>query len=402
MFKYFSIISSLLLLSFLCSGQEQPIELINPSFEDLPGVEKVPYGWNDCGFAEETPPDIHPSSNINKLFFEVDNRPQNGASYIGMVVRDNETYEGISQRLRNPMIAGNCYQFSIYLSKSKNYLSFNREFTIKEQFTTPIVLQVYGGSSLCDKKQLLAQSNIITSNRWIRYDFNFTPETNLDYFILQAFYNTPVLFPYNGHILMDNASAIIPVPCEEEVLEVDILAAADTETNETPETPNTPKTPEVQNVKTTPKGGSILEKSKDRETVLIAKNKSIINKELDIKSIEVGKKIELKALYFNDDSSVITNESNPALEELYNFLKTNNSIRIEVGGHTNNLPPDTYCDKLSASRARSVYNYLIRKGISTYRLKYKGYGKRQPIASNDTNEGRKKNQRVEIKILSIN
>lgn len=402
MLKIISIIPTLLVLSLLCAAQEQPIELINPSFEDLPGVERVPYGWNDCGFAEETPPDIHPSPNRNDLFFEVDNRPQDGASYLGMVVRDNETYEGISQRLRNPMIAGNCYQFSIYLAKSKNYLSYNSQYTGKEQFTTPIVLQVYGGSSLCDRKQLLAQSNIITSNRWIRYDFNFTPETNLDYLILQAFYNTPVLFPYNGHILIDNASAIIPVPCEEEIIEPEILASNDKNIPETPKTPETPKSPKDI---TTPKGGTVITKEAPTQTKVAkstAKKSPKINKDLDIKRIEVGKKIELKALYFNDDSSVITKQSGPALDELYDFLASNSNVRIEVGGHTNNLPPDYYCDKLSTSRAKAVHEYLIKKGISSYRLRYKGYGKREPIATNETNEGRKKNQRVEIKILSIN
>lgn len=403
MLKIISIIPTLLLVSTLCIAQDQPIELINPSFEDLPGVEKVPYGWNDCGFAEETPPDIHPSADVNKPFFGVKNRPQDGASYLGLVVRDNDTYEGISQRLRSPMIAGKCYQFSIYLSKSKNYLSYNSEFTVKEQFTTPIVLQVYGGSSLCDKKQLLAQSNIITSNRWIRYDFNFTPENNLDYLLLQAFYsNTVTLFPFNGHVLVDNASAIIPVPCEEEVLDINTLVTTEKGVPETPETPATPQTPAGKSTESTIAKAEIKEPVKKVTRPTSASTKPKINKELDIKRIEVGKKIELKALYFNDDSSVITNQSIPALDELYDFLASNSNVWIEVGGHTNNRPPDYYCDKLSRARAKAVHDYLLKKGISSYRLKFRGYGKRQPIATNETDEGRKKNQRVEIKILSIN
>jgi outer membrane protein OmpA-like peptidoglycan-associated protein len=402
MLKYITLVPIFLLFNLLCLAQEQPIELINPSFEDLPGKERVPYGWNDCGFAEETPPDIHPSPNVNDLYFGVDNRPQDGASYLGMVVRSNDTYEAISQRLRSPMLAGNCYQFSIYLSRSKNYLSTNSEYTAMEQFTTPIVLQVFGGSSLCDTKQLLAKSNIITSSRWIRYDFNFKPETDLNYLILRAYYNTPVLFIPNGHILVDNASAIIPVPCEDEVLQLDTLIADNSEEQ------NSDATATNTEPKTTPKGGKVIEpKEKEKKEPIVENTKrntesKIINEELDIKRIEVGKKIELKALYFNDDSAVITNQSLPALEELYNFLKNNNKVRIEVGGHTNNLPPDFYCDKLSKARAKAINDYLLKKGISSYRLKYRGYGKREPIASNETNEGRKKNQRVEIKILSIN
>ncbi len=374
-------------------AQEQPIELINPSFEDLPGTEKVPYGWNDCGFAEETPPDIHPSPNINNLFFGVDNRPQDGASYIGMVTRDNDTYEGISQRLTKPMLAGNCYQFSIYLSKSKNYLSVNSSMTATEQFTTPIVLRIYGGSSLCDKKQLLAESNIINTNRWIRFDFTFTPEEDLNYILLQAFWNM-TLFPYNGHVLVDNASSIIPVPCEEEVLKEPVLA-------EVPPTPDTPDTPEVEiKAPTTEPVVKRTEKVTPKTGTTVAKAK--INKELDVDKLSVGKKVQLKALYFNDDSAVIQDSSEPALDELYNFLVDNNTVRLEVGGHTNNLPPDYYCDQLSTNRAKAVYDYLVKKGIPKYRLRYKGYGKRNPIASNDTADGRKQNQRVEVKVLSIN
>ena len=59
------------------------------------------------------------------------------------------------------------------------------------------------------------------------------------------------------------------------------------------------------------------------------------------------------------------------------------------------------CDKLSNDRAKVVAEYLTDKGIPDERLTYKGYGKRRSIASNLTKEGRKKNQRVEIKILSI-
>ncbi|RMD97408.1 MAG: OmpA family protein, partial [Bacteroidetes bacterium] len=58
--------------------------------------------------------------------------------------------------------------------------------------------------------------------------------------------------------------------------------------------------------------------------------------------------------------------------------------------------------KLSTERAKAVADYLILKGIDPERLKYKGYGKRQPIDTNRTAAGRKRNQRVEIKILSLN
>jgi outer membrane protein OmpA-like peptidoglycan-associated protein len=74
---------------------------------------------------------------------------------------------------------------------------------------------------------------------------------------------------------------------------------------------------------------------------------------------------------------------------------------IEIGGHTNGVPDHLYCDKLSTARAKSVAEYIHDKGISPERITYRGYGKRQPIATNNSVEGRRKNQRVEVKILQL-
>jgi len=89
------------------------------------------------------------------------------------------------------------------------------------------------------------------------------------------------------------------------------------------------------------------------------------------------------------------------LNELYEFLYDNPTIVIEVSGHTNGLPADDYCDRISAERAKSVGDFLVNKGIEARRVISKGYGKRKPVASNQTPEGRKKNQRVEIKLIRI-
>jgi len=124
-------------------------------------------------------------------------------------------------------------------------------------------------------------------------------------------------------------------------------------------------------------------------------------KTLDIATLTLGQTIRVDKLYFTADSSTIEPSSYAVLEEIYNFLKDNDKVVIEVGGHTNSLPEDAYCDKLSSSRAKNVAEYLYDKGIPKSRISYKGYGKRQPIASNQTVDGRKKNQRVEIKIVSL-
>lgn len=123
--------------------------------------------------------------------------------------------------------------------------------------------------------------------------------------------------------------------------------------------------------------------------------------QIDASSIEVGQVVRIDKLYFATDSTNISDSSLPVLNEVYSFLMNNPNIIIEVGGHTNGLPPHDYCDRLSTARAKNVAEHLINRGITAERISYKGYGKRKPIASNKTVEGRKKNQRVEIKILSL-
>lgn len=123
--------------------------------------------------------------------------------------------------------------------------------------------------------------------------------------------------------------------------------------------------------------------------------------DLNVKDIKVGQVIQIENLYFSADSVEVSNSSKPVLDEIYSFLNANKNIVVEIGGHTNNIPPDEYCDKLSTERAKNIADYLIIRGIEPKRIDYKGYGKRFPIASNDTAAGRKKNQRVELKVLSV-
>lgn len=118
-------------------------------------------------------------------------------------------------------------------------------------------------------------------------------------------------------------------------------------------------------------------------------------------TLRSGQTIRMEQLQFEADSSNINEASLPVINELYDFLKENEAVFIEIGGHTNSLPPDEVCNRLSTARAKSVVDYLIQKGIDERRLSYRGYGKRVPIADNNTPEGRQQNQRVEIKILRV-
>lgn len=135
------------------------------------------------------------------------------------------------------------------------------------------------------------------------------------------------------------------------------------------------------------------------EKVNIKKSTSMAS--LRSANLVVGEKLRLDNLYFEADSSGIQDKSLDALEDVFTFLEENNTLVIEIGGHTNGIPPHEYCDNLSSARAKNVANYLVTRGIEEDRVTFKGYGKRDPIATNQSQAGRRRNQRVELKIIDI-
>jgi len=380
-------------IAFLCFsigytiGQDGVITLINPGFEDFPRQGKPPKGWQDCGFEGETPPDVQPSDLISASYFEVSKAAFEGNTYLGMVVRDNDTWERVSQRLSSPLEAGQCYEFSLHLCRSELYVSQSRKTYEETNYTTPAKLRIWGGSGHCSKRELLAETSQVNNTRWLEYNFKFEPKSTHTYIMLEAFYNTPILFPYNGNVLIDNASPIVQVPCDEPQVPVAVVP----EPTPQPDPP-TPPTPNLNDPKEDPAVVQSTTNNRPAEKIM---------KELDRKTLKQGQTIKIDKLFFEADSSKIKSESFAVLEELYDFLAENEDVVVEIAGHTNGIPEHTYCDWLSTARAKAVADYLRQRGIQQERLQYKGYGKRDPIASNATSEGRRRNQRVEIKILSF-
>lgn len=125
--------------------------------------------------------------------------------------------------------------------------------------------------------------------------------------------------------------------------------------------------------------------------------------EEDIRMVPLkeGQIIRINNIYFKANQAILLPESFAELDRVLEFLKKNPNIYVEIGGHTNGLPSHEFCDALSQARAKRVYEYLVDNGIPENRLSYKGYGKRMPIADNSTLSGRKKNQRVEMKIIRV-
>lgn len=393
----------LLMTSFMlqqtASGQDGVIELYNPSFEDIPLNSRPPRGWTDCGFPRESPPDTQPDPT-----FQVTKNAQDGNTYLGMVVRDNDTWESVSQRLSQPMQKGQCYSFSIYLSRSELYVSPSRINTDRAvNYTTPAKLRIYGGFDNCDKQYLLAETKEIISFRWLQYNFKLEPIADYTHLIFEVFYKTPTLFPYNGNILLDNASPLSPIPCDEEEEVEELLAEEEEEEEEQPvvappATPTPPETPDPAPVEEPEVAQPDPEPIVDQPVV---EEKPVSIAELKREDLKEGQTIRIDRLFFEVDKAVIDKQSYEVLDEVYLFMSRTPDVIIEIGGHTNGLCSTSYCNRLSADRAEAVADYLTGRGISPRRVSHKGYGKTQPVATNATAEGRKKNQRVEIKILGF-
>ena len=115
--------------------------------------------------------------------------------------------------------------------------------------------------------------------------------------------------------------------------------------------------------------------------------------------IKKGEVFIVKNLFFATNKTRILSRSEEALNDLYMYLDRNPQVRIKIIGHTDNVGKDEANQKLSDGRANAVMKDLIERGISAERIEAEGRGETQPIDTNDTDEGRQNNRRVEIEIL---
>ena len=116
--------------------------------------------------------------------------------------------------------------------------------------------------------------------------------------------------------------------------------------------------------------------------------------------VEVGTKVVLENIYFETNKATLTAASYPQLNQVVAFLENNETVRLEISGHTDNVGSLKINLKLSDERAKAVVDYMVANGIDKSRLEWKGYAFNQPIAPNDTPAGREQNRRVEFKVIS--
>ena len=123
--------------------------------------------------------------------------------------------------------------------------------------------------------------------------------------------------------------------------------------------------------------------------------------QIRLNPLKIGEKMLLTNVFYETDSWELKKESLSELNNLMNLLNENKELIVEIGGYTDSTGNNDHNLVLSEKRALSVVNFLIDNGISSTRLKYKGYGNSSPIGDNITSEGRRLNRRTELQILDL-
>ena len=116
--------------------------------------------------------------------------------------------------------------------------------------------------------------------------------------------------------------------------------------------------------------------------------------------LKEGKAVVLNNVNFDFDSYILLKSSEETLNTFLQYLSDNPDLRFRICGHTDNIGTDEYNLDLSIKRAKSVYNWLVNKGIQPSRLEYTGFGKREPLINSTDDKSRAVNRRVEVQVIN--
>lgn len=141
-----------------------------------------------------------------------------GKTYVGMVIRDNNTWEGISQELQSPIESGVCYEMSLFAARSDTYLSISRKTDLPVNFNLPVAIAISGAFSSISitENDLLAESAPILNTDWEKVIFYFQPTKRYTHLVIEAAYSTAVPnSAYNENVLIDYIQPIVPIACDD-------------------------------------------------------------------------------------------------------------------------------------------------------------------------------------------
>jgi OmpA-OmpF porin, OOP family len=281
-------------------------------------------------------------------------KPHTGQNMVGITLYGCENgkphcREYIQIQLKEPLVIGQTYSFEVWYAHLQGSVRINN---LGAYFSEKKIIHI-DDAILNLKPQVQAEEILYTeTGKWAKYKTEFEANTEAEYLIIGNFQpdkltnyksaesiNSPLTFAYYylDDVVLKKKEPIIKVPIKDDDL-------------------------------------------------------TKIN-------LEVGKTFLLKNIYFDSDQAELLPRSNVELDKLLYIMQQNPKLAIEIMGHTDNIGAEDYNLTLSKKRAEQVAAFLTKNGISSARLKSSGFGSTKPIASNEAEETRQLNRRVEFKIL---
>lgn len=310
-------------------------------------------------------------------------KPHSGEHALGMITylpgadlgRLYDFHECVQGKLRFPLTPGQPYRVEFYIQQADSVaIDHLQRLYGEKQDILPVAAGNFGICFLFNPvrwfspedmtPQVLFKDPIVTQHgEWVKLSATFVPDRSFLYFVAGNFFkdkNTPATLENSDEI--ERLNLATPGFAEKKKRVAYYLL------DDFSVTP-------VEIKKTPPPAASIATDLKKK------------------------KSYTFKNVNFETGRWDLLPEALPELDVLVVFLKENPKVRVEIGGHTDDVGKDEDNRILSENRAKSVRNYLTSKGIAPARLAFRGYGESQPVAGNDSPEGRLANRRVECKIL---
>ncbi len=335
----------------------------DPGFEIIEKVPSHKYNGIQCTKywvnAVPTPGDYYNSLAKSKLLGV--SVPRNifgyqkahsGNGYAGICVQ-KDLKEYVETKLTSQLVKGQKYLIEFYISRAENRLGYVNEFGVL--FSTKIRTDgETTGLAIKPDVVFANQDGYKDTKNWTKLSATYTAEGFETVLILGHFnYDKTISYKRKAHYYIDDVS----------------ITKVYEETS-----------PAVEN------GEIAVTKQEEKDS----------NKEVFTPAI--GEIVTLNNIFFNSNKSEILPASYEELNKLSDYLFANTNTFIQINGHTDNTGSEEENKKLSEARAKAVSTYLVTKGIDEKRINYIGYGSVKPIASNDTEEGKQKNRRVEFVI----
>ncbi len=396
------------LFSFQTIAFSQTNLIPNGSFENIARIPEergqayLARPWSSTAASRGIPADIfHKRARYQDLQTPLnyvgEQEPHSGEGYVGInVLRGGESdyREFLQVMLMEPLQKGELYELEFYTSLAE--YSEIATSSLGFYFSQRPPLLIENGFLMAKPQVQVAEENIITEKKnWVRIVGQFKAAGG------------EIMVTVGNFKSRENAPQIKVEPIGKlPVREKTWKEKVANRFKETDETFSYYYLDDIKLTKVTDKQPEVIARVPEPEPKPkpapepVKKPEVVVAKRSDyFGDVAVKKTIRLDKIFFQPDKYVLLPTSYEELNKLHGFLTENPTVSIQINGHTDitNLPD--YNQVLSENRAKAVKTYLIRKGISEKRIKTKGFGETQPVATNETEEGKQQNRRVEFEIL---